>query len=316
METRDYVIVTENGYINSTATLPSNTPIAGDDLLSAHDEPPLILSNGSARLTTLDMKETILCSVKAQVIRPSPNRPDRGVLEVSVDKLSAGNQSELDEIQSLLSHLLLADDTSLVDRSSLCILAHEYVWKLSIDLVFLGSSVSATSRLHAISGVVHAALESTRLPVITAQDNTSPLTTSNNQEQVSLIVQDDIHYARPVISTDDQAFTIVSIALLPCSSLQQQPIVMIVDASSEEQACALGQVHVAIQICRSSKRAVQEGERARVCAVHASGKIPLQLLPEIMQMAVNSAEKDYARKPSYRHAAGHYSLLQEPFGLQ
>jgi exosome complex RNA-binding protein Rrp42 (RNase PH superfamily) len=314
LETRSYVIVTEKGYISST---PATAP--ADQETSAHGEPPFILSNGSARLTTLDMQETILCSVKAQVVRPSVNRPDCGVVEISVDKLSAGNPSELDEIQALLSHLLLQDDAVLVNRKKLCIMPHEYVWKLSIDLVYLTAVSSATCRLHATSQVIQAALESTLLPVVATQDNSNPnalsgSNSSNNPQQYSLIVQDDIQLAQPVLTADAPKVVLVSVALIPCSSQQQQSIVMIVDATSQEQACAVGQVHVAIQVHRGAGK--RSDDHIRICAVQALGKIPLSSLPEIMDTAVQVVKRNYENQQPYKRATGSYSLLQEPFGQQ
>ena len=318
LDTRHHVIVTEKGYISSLPPTPSDT----EHDQPTRGEPPFVLSNGSARLTTLDMQETILSSIKAQIVRPSMTRPDRGVIEISVDKLSAGNQSELDEIQALLSQLLLQDDTVLVDRKVLCILPYEYVWKLSIDLVFLTAVSSATSRLHAVASVIQAALESTLLPNITTQDNSNPNSTSGNSDQQahSLIVQDDIQLAQPILSEDGPKLTIVSVALIPCSSLssalqQQQSVVLIADATSQEQACAIGHIHVAIQSTGGTSRDKQD-DSFRMCAVQASGKIPVSTLPEIMETAVQVAKRNGLQQRAYRQLGGPLSLLQEPFGLQ
>ncbi|GKY98830.1 hypothetical protein MPSEU_000839000 [Mayamaea pseudoterrestris] len=319
LESRDYVIVTEKGYLTSSANA---TALSSDEEhTSSHGEPPFILSNGSARLTTLDMQETILCSVKAQVVRPSVSRPDRGVIEIAIDKLSAGNQNELDEIQSLLTHLLLQDDNVLVNRKALCILPHEYVWKLSIDLVFLMAASSATCRLHAVSSVVQAALESTLLPSVATQDNSNPsvssLSNSQQQQQFSLIVQDDIQLAQPILTADGPRVVLVSVALIPCSSQQQQSFVLIVDGTSQEQACAVGQVHVAVQVTRPKATTSEiSDDQMQICAVQASGKIPVSSLPEIMGTAVQFVKGACQKQQSYRQTTGSFSLLQEPFGLQ
>jgi exosome complex RNA-binding protein Rrp42 (RNase PH superfamily) len=254
------------------------------------------------------MQETILCSVKAQVVRPSRNKPDQGIIELFVDRLNSGNQSELDEIQALLSHLLLQDDSVLVDRRSLCILPGEFAWRLSIDLVFMTAVSSATSRLHAVSCVIRAALETTLLPSITTEQNSNP--TSSNQEQYTLLVQDDIRKAHPVLTPSSARTVLVTVSLIPCSKLQEQSVVMIVDATTQEQACASGQVHVVVQLESNNH------DDLSICAVQAKGKIPVGSLPEIMNTAVQVAKRDAQHTRVYKELSGVNSLLQEPFGIR
>ena len=70
-------------------------------------QPPLVLSNGSARLLMSTGETDLVCSVRAELAHPAIDRPNSGVLEIHVDttRKSSRNNS-LDELESTLSRLL------------------------------------------------------------------------------------------------------------------------------------------------------------------------------------------------------------------
>jgi exosome complex component RRP42 len=213
-------------------------------------QPQLVLSAGSARLVSTCGSTHLLCSVKAEVVRPTRQAPRDGVVELHVETLHSGNGSgsagggmsrrDCDELAVILSRLLFpsqssssssssfssSSDTSTTDdtsRQSLCILPHIYVWRLHVDLYLLAAG--GGSLLDAASHVIRAALDNTLLPAITTNTNTNSsaaLSLSSwtredaaNATNVELLVDGDIQKARrPAID----APMIVSVAVLHCRS--------------------------------------------------------------------------------------------------
>jgi exosome complex component RRP42 len=149
---------------------------------SSSSSPLLIRSNGSARML-LDGTH-VLCSIKADIVRPSEMRPNQGAIELSVEyhphasgspPTGGGgrNKSRNDEdvLQQLLEDLLLPH---LLDLTSLCLVRGELAWRLSIDLLVLacGAGCSSTSAgpgalLDAGAMTIIAALQNTWLPSVT-----------------------------------------------------------------------------------------------------------------------------------------------------
>jgi exosome complex component RRP42 len=149
---------------------------------SASHSPLLIRSNGSARML-LDGTH-VLCSIKADIVRPSEMRPNQGAIELSVEyhphasgSTTGGgggrNKSRNDEdvLQQLLEDLLLPH---LLDLTSLCLVRGELAWRLSVDLLVLscGAGCSSASAgpgalLDAGAMTIIAALQNTWLPSVT-----------------------------------------------------------------------------------------------------------------------------------------------------
>eukprot|EP00585_Thalassiosira_rotula_P009628 CAMPEP_0196146112 /NCGR_PEP_ID=MMETSP0910-20130528/22202_1 /TAXON_ID=49265 /ORGANISM="Thalassiosira rotula, Strain GSO102" /LENGTH=160 /DNA_ID=CAMNT_0041408251 /DNA_START=32 /DNA_END=511 /DNA_ORIENTATION=+ len=75
LEHRPYTIT--NRSIKSKTNIPNNT--------NNKTAPSLILSNGSSRIHLPGSATDILCSVKADLVHPSPSKPNEGVLELGVD---------------------------------------------------------------------------------------------------------------------------------------------------------------------------------------------------------------------------------------
>ena len=115
------------------------------------DAPTLILSNGSSRIHLPGSTTDILCSVKADLVHPSPSKPNEGVVELGVDLSLCGGggtiggggglgsapkkrrqqRDEESQITSLLQRLVLPHA---VNYERLVIWPGKYVWRLSIDI--------------------------------------------------------------------------------------------------------------------------------------------------------------------------------------
>jgi exosome complex component RRP42 len=149
---------------------------------SSSHSPLLIRSNGSARML-LDGTH-VLCSIKADIVRPSETRPNQGALELSVEyhphasgsptgggSRNSKSRNDEDVLQQLLEDLLLPH---LLDLTSLCLVRGELAWRLSIDLLVLacGAGCSSASAgpgalLDAGAMTIIAALQNTWLPSVT-----------------------------------------------------------------------------------------------------------------------------------------------------
>lgn len=240
-------------------------------LICSADGNSLPLVSGSARL--LGHGQHILCSVKAEIVKPATIRPNEGTVELHVDSFMPGSHKEHDHTAAVLSQLL-ADQ--LVDTKRLCIVPGQYAWRLHVDLYILSSQGQTGNFLDASSHVIRAALRHTLLPSITPvhkQDATK-------QSSIELSVDSDIRKARP---PEGDAPVVVTISLVKCA--QREPgtttSVLLVDATPLEQACSYAQVHVA----------VQGGDY--IVAVHKSqtGSLAVPLLAEITQLAVATASQ-------------------------
>lgn len=233
---------------------------------------PLVLSNGSARLISAANGGCnslhVLCSVKAEIVQPSLNRLNEGIVQLYVDgftsasfggsstSIGSGNKRRKEEeIQSLLSKLIL---DHVVDKKALCIVPGQYVWKIHIDLYFL--SASAGSILDSSSHVIRAALQNTFLPSVTAVNVAS--TTTNNinnnnnnaknesSNRFDVVVDGDITSAvtPPGVHT---APIVVTVTIMKCKDLSisnglAKQYVFIVDATAHEEACSYAQVRISL----------------------------------------------------------------------
>jgi exosome complex component RRP42 len=262
--------------------------------------PPLILSNGSARLVSSDQQTHLLCSIKAEVVRPAINTPNEGVVEFHVDRLTTASSATRrtdDELQALCQTLLV---DQLLDKKALCISPGEYAWKLAIDLYIISSSGSL---LDAASHVISAALQNTLLPSVDPLSPEDQESKQKSKNSIDLVVDGDIHAAQPPPGTE-LAPILTTITVLKCPSVNSLPkFVLIHDATAQEEACAYCQVHVAVDTTNV------------LCGLQTlgTGSLPLSLLPEITAAAIQSAQQS---KLAYKVVQSKADLLQEPFAMQ
>ena len=80
--TRNYrpYIVTPSGARAAAISNPS--------AVSSHV--PLVLSNGSSRVSLPGSDTDVICSVRADLVRPAPERPAEGTVELKIDLLPSG----------------------------------------------------------------------------------------------------------------------------------------------------------------------------------------------------------------------------------
>lgn len=301
---------------------------------------PLILSNGSARYVSDHAH--MLCSVKADVVRPSSNRPYEGVVElhVSLDHAAASsssqrrsNRDDRDALQDLLRDLLV--DHLPLDKPKLCLVPHWSVWRIVVDVCVIATDGSSASMLADASAlVVMAALQSTFLPTVTVVEkhpnNDLPEPTSSTYSGTStmglnskglasssqrsataefeLVVDGDITHATPLPGVHDvPAPQIVTVTLLQCPTHATDiggdgsttALIPVLDASSHEAACAHACLHVAVRrrLPPSTTRPDQAATAAlEICALQTSGggSIPLTLLPRLVQLASDAADRQVA----------------------
>mmetsp|Transcript_1582 Transcript_1582/g.4601 ORF Transcript_1582/g.4601 Transcript_1582/m.4601 type:complete len:395 (-) Transcript_1582:1400-2584(-) len=133
---------------------------------------PLVLSNGSSRVTLPGSDTDVLCSVRAELVVPSALHPSEGAVELNVDLLPSAasiaggdnrrRRTEEMEITAILADLLLPH---VVDLSALCVIPGKYVWRLNVDVMVLtcdGNVVDVCAL------AIRSAIRSTVLPQVTA----------------------------------------------------------------------------------------------------------------------------------------------------
>ena len=252
------------------------------------DAPSLILSNGSSRIHLPGSTTDILCSVKADLVHPSPSKPNEGVVELGVDLSLCGGggtiggggglgsapkkrrqqRDEESQITSLLQRLVLPHA---VNYERLVIWPGKYVWRLSIDIVVLRCDGCV---LDACSIAIREALCSTKLPKVQAvmeggnnNDNNGGGGSSKND----LMVDGDFKMAMSPAGAEDCPLVItVSVLSAPPtlvagssggsgSSKKRHHSISIIDARTEEEACAASRVCVSVD------------PSGMVCGVHTLG---------------------------------------------
>mmetsp|Transcript_29466 Transcript_29466/g.68736 ORF Transcript_29466/g.68736 Transcript_29466/m.68736 type:complete len:393 (-) Transcript_29466:65-1243(-) len=336
--------------------------ISNDSINNGDNDTELLpLSHGSARLIgstghAATEQQHLLCSVKAELVRPSVQAPRRGVVELHVTsgpgppKGSNGNTTtptkrDLDRAQQVLSQLL---DGRWVDANALCCCG-DVVWKLAVDVLVVeaagGSLVDCAAR------VIAAGLAATQLPhVVTStggssgssNHDTATMTTSDPTTTTSIRVDTDYAKSRPiplptilwdsVPTTTTLSVCIITVAVLQDFDLAtKRPLYsLIVDATLAEEACALALVHVGVQWARTVRNddglPASQPPTARIVGLHKTqpGALPLVLLPDIAQTALEAAEKADAAfvrvrnntsssLPKRRTTTNQSTLLQEQF---
>ncbi len=222
---------------------------------------PLVLSHGSARVFLPTGEINILVSVKAGLAIPSRTRPDEGTISLHVDMLHKTGQKRDEELESTLTELLVPH---LLDKKDLCVVPNHYVWALYIDLLILSSE--GGSLLDACGRGIQKALASTRIPVVTQASQ------NKNSEGVTIEADGDFKMANHIPGIENPPF-IQTVTIL-VSPGERKPT-FILDATKEEESCAMAQVHVVLEESMDGP--------ARICALHKSGggALPLSLLQDL-----------------------------------
>jgi exosome complex component RRP42 len=239
---------------------------------------PLALSNGSARI--LWTGGHVLCSCKAELVKPSPLHPSQGLVELHVDLLQNQQRDTEEYLTSTLSKLLVS---SVVHLGKLCVVPSLYVWRLAVDVVVLDDS--GGSVLDACSRVIRAALLNTRLPHVVPTHGTSKQSSQQEQQggggaQVDLNVDGDMCNAVSVPGVEDCPI-VVTVYVVKCPP--KNATALVVDATLEEEACASCQVRVAVD---------PSGD---VCALHNQGPLDASLLADILSTAVQASNTIFQR---------------------
>jgi exosome complex RNA-binding protein Rrp42 (RNase PH superfamily) len=185
---------------------------------------PLALSNGSARI--LWTGGHVLCSCKAELVKPSPLHPNQGLVELHVDLLQNQQRDTEEYLTSTLSKLLVS---SVVHLGKLCVVPSLYVWRLAVDVVVLDDS--GGSVLDACSRVIRAALLNTRLPHVVPTHGTSKQSSQQEQQggggaQVDLNVDGDMCNAVSVPGVEDCPI-VVTVYVVKCPPKMQRLLSLI-----------------------------------------------------------------------------------------
>lgn len=283
LEHRPYTITN----YRSTKTSKTSTPTA----------PSLILSNGSSRVHLPGSTTDVLCSVKADLVHPSPSKPNEGVLELNVDlslcggggtvggTIAGGSSSgggaqkqrrqqrdEGSQITSLLQRLVLPHA---VNYEKLVVWPGRYVWRLAIDIVVLRCDGCV---LDASSIAMREALCNTKLPKVQAvmegseDNNNGGGGAGGSSSKNDLMVDGDIKKAMAPHGAEDCPLVMtVSVLSAPPSTIsdvtsksssgssKRHRSISVIDARTEEEACA------------SSRVCVSVDPNGMVCGVHTLG---------------------------------------------
>ncbi|CAL8080868.1 unnamed protein product [Calicophoron daubneyi] len=203
-----------------------------------------VLSHASGSASIRIGETHIMGCVKVEVGKPQLSRPSEGVIEINVEcyptAISGSTEKAAKEVaESLKSTLQNAYRADLVDLRHLCIVPGRQCWVVYIDLLLLEGGGNF---LDAASIVVKAALmDSTRLLVNPGLDRSSTKeSTAQKQEQNLLPYFDEKRL--PVF---------VTVHKVGSSHL--------VDPCTDEEACSLSRLSVAVYPDGSLGSLLQEG---------------------------------------------------------
>lgn len=222
---------------------------------------PLVLSHGSARVFLPTGELNILVSVRAGLAVPARARPDEGMISVHVDLLHNTGQRRDEELESTLTELLVPH---LLNKKELRVVSHHFVWKLDIDLLVLSSE--GGSLLDACGRGIQCALATTRIPLV------SEIAQKKESEGVTLEADSDFKSAKYIAGVDNPPF-IQTVTILKAEGARKP--IFVLDATKEEELCAVAQVHVVLE--------EHSGGKVKICALHKSGggSLPLTLLQDL-----------------------------------
>ena len=245
-----------------------------------------ILSNGSSRLLLPGSNTDIICSIKADIVRPPQYQSkSQGLIELNVDILPfASASSTMDrrtvrkeemEITSTLMHLLIPH---LVDKEQLVILKGRYVWRLYIDIMVMHCDGNL---MDACSMAIWGAMQNVKLPLVVpvvpfdeddeGKEGSQTSSVKKGKKALDeLMLDGDI--ANAIVPTGVLSCPIVvTICLLPKTSITSEctasersvskgsDFVMVVDTTKQEEACA------------STKVSVSVDPHGNICGIHKYG---------------------------------------------
>uniref|UniRef100_A0A7S4MU72 Ribosomal RNA-processing protein 42 n=1 Tax=Odontella aurita TaxID=265563 RepID=A0A7S4MU72_9STRA len=273
---------------------------------SSSVDPPLVLSHGSSRVSLPGGGADVLCSVRAELVRPSPAFSDRGSVDVRVELLGPSPSShsrsrrrtEEAELTAALQRLVCPHAA---DLRGLCIVPGRYAWRLACDVSVLSSDGNA---LDAAAMALRAAVRGTLLPSVMAVDRRSGggggagVAGSGGKPADDLVVDGDMADAAPPLGADDCPVVVTVFIMESLSSSASTgggtrgkvSRALLLDARSEEERCA--STSVAVGVDRSG----------RICGVYkrrspsssgggGNGTLPVALLGEVAATAAEGARR-------------------------
>ena len=235
---------------------------------------PLVLSNGSSRVTLPGSDTDVLCSVRAELVVPSALHPNEGAVELNVDLLPSAasvagsdnrrRRTEEMEIAAILTDLLLPH---VVDRSQLCVIPGKYVWKLNVDVMVLtcdGNVVDVCAL------AIRSAIRSTVLPMVTPvakagnEDGESGGSGNSGKASDDFMVDGDIAKAS-VPPGAESCPVVVTVFVLDKErgrGNSSTGSVFIVDAQSDEEFCSSTRISVSVD------------PAGNICGIYKHGSAP------------------------------------------
>ena len=282
----------------------------------------LPLSNGSSRVSLPGGTTDILCSTKAEIVRPALLHPDEGIVDINVDYFSPSSSTmnntnrqrkiEETELSQILSRLVIPNSLSL---SSLCIIPKQYCWKISIDVLVLAGDGCV---IDAASMAIYKALNDTVLPVVKPvkkkeqlldpiMGGSSVYQKSNAKDDFIIESGDIMDAITPNGAENCPIVLTVCILQQPNSFLREndnmkqhqnhhlRPAVMVIDARSEEELCAMAKVCVAVDRNGMICGVLKQGGSGSVLG---NGSMPYRMLAQVSDLAALAA------KPVFQNILG------------
>ena len=317
-EIRPYTIVT-----SSETTRDSGST-------SEEGYPPLILSNGSARLFLSSSGAAathILCSVKAELGHPSEDNPYEGNIQIHVEDSLGGaalsrrqSQEERNYLQAIIAELLAPN---LLDLKSLCIMPHHYAFTINIDVEIL--SGTAGNLIDACGHTIRAALQNTLLPSIVPSSTAASSSTGKEptgSTSSDLLLDSDIRQATTPAGLERAPVVVtVTVCQRPSSSSSTAAngsFLLLLDASLEEESCSFCQVHVAVDPGDADDNDNAAKSEPEICALRktGTGSLPWALLPDITALAMTAVPTAKAAFQTSKSTSESQGLLQGQFAIQ
>lgn len=283
-------------------TIVTSSETSSSSMDGQEGYPPLILSNGSARLflsSSGTAATHILCSVKAELGHPSEDNPCEGNIQIHVEDSLGGaalsrrqSQEERNYLQAIISELLAPN---LLDLKSLCIMPHHYAFTINIDVEIL--SGTAGNLIDCCGHTIRAALQNTLLPSIVPSTTAAKSTTSTSAVEKEptgstssdLLLDSDIQHARTPagIELAPVVVTVTVCQSVSSSTAAGKSFLLLLDATLEEESCSYCQVHVAVDLGEGGDGGTSEPE---ICSLRktGAGSLPWALLPDIAALAISA----------------------------
>eukprot|EP01120_Amphizonella_sp_Union-15-10_P010176 TRINITY_DN4041_c0_g3_i1.p1 TRINITY_DN4041_c0_g3~~TRINITY_DN4041_c0_g3_i1.p1 ORF type:complete len:283 (-),score=47.91 TRINITY_DN4041_c0_g3_i1:35-883(-) len=217
-------------------------------------------ANGSARVTLACT--TVVVGVKAELGGPTPESPDKGIVNVHVSRWD--NVGKEDDISSL--RYLVQGMCSRLDRKLLCLRQGKNCWILYVDVVIFHEDGNLQD---AVSMCTRAAIFDTRIPRVTI------IQSQESKDDYELELNDDPNVA---LTLSVHEFP-VTVTFTKIGENQ------IVDATMEEELCMSSRVIVGVNIngniCHVQKEFGSLSYLALQQVISASRKLGSTLLKQM-----------------------------------